>query len=445
MQASMRRPRWARYCNQLIARELSSITRYCKRVIQFKPNSADQGILLDHIQAPRKEVVHTPESLPDLQEEKTAVVLNGNFNHDYDIQSLLENLKRHAARHTVLLAVIYNPYFAWLYRLANRLGLRSGEQPKTFVTRVDLEHIAKLSGYHITRTRTAVYFPFRLGGIGDIINAVLPWIPGVRWLSLSYLVTLRPIVPLDYKPSLSIVIPARNEQGHIRQAIDRLPDLGCTLEVIFVEGHSKDDTWGEIQRVCREYRGPHTVKAFQQTGKGKCDAVRLGFRHATGELLTILDADLTMPPERLPAFYDAYCQGHADFINGSRLVYPMEGQAMRFLNRLGNIFFARLLSWVLDVRLGDSLCGTKLVSRADYQLFLQWREAFGDFDPFGDYELLFPAAILGLGIVDIPVRYAARQYGETNIHRFRHGLVLLRMTMVAFFRVKMGKFITRTA
>jgi len=145
-----------------------------------------------------------------------------------------------------------------------------------------------------------------------------------------------------------------------------------------------------------------------------------------------------MPPEMLGRFYDAYCQGHCDFINGSRLVYPMEGEAMRFLNRLGNIFFAKMLSAMLDQRIGDSLCGTKLMTRSDYRRMEGWRRDFGDFDPFGDFELLFPAAVLGLGIVDIPVRYLARTYRETNIRRFHHGLLLLKMTWVGLIRIKMG-------
>ena len=151
-----------------------------------------------------------------------------------------------------------------------------------------------------------------------------------------------------------------------------------------------------------------------------------------------MDADLTMPPELLPRFYNAYVEGHADFINGSRLLYPMEGEAMRFLNRLGNAFFAKALSFVLNSRLGDSLCGTKLVSSLDYKRFIKWRGEFGDFDPFGDFELLFPAAQLGLGIINIPVRYRARVYGSTNIRRFRDGWILLRMTTLGFFKIKVG-------
>jgi glycosyltransferase involved in cell wall biosynthesis len=189
------------------------------------------------------------------------------------------------------------------------------------------------------------------------------------------------------------------------------------------------------------YAKRFSVRAFQQTGKGKSDAVRLGFRHATGDLLTILDADLTMPPEQLHRFYDAWCEGKADFVNGSRLLYPMEGEAMRFLNRLGNIFFARAVSSVLDARLGDTLCGTKLVTRIDYERMIRWRSDFGDFDPFGDFELLFPAAVLGLGTVDVPIAYRARTYGSTNIQRFRHGFMLLKMTLIGLLRVRAGRWV----
>jgi glycosyltransferase involved in cell wall biosynthesis len=263
----------------------------------------------------------------------------------------------------------------------------------------------------------------------------------LRQLSPVQIATLRPISRRQESPSLSVVIPARNERGNIQAAIERMPEMpGVDLEVIFVEGHSTDDTWDEIRRVIDQYEGDIEVRAFRQTGKGKADAVRLGFSEARGDLLTILDADLTMPPELLDRFYHAYRVGHGDFINGSRLVYPMEDEAMRSLNRAGNAFFAKILSWVLETRLGDTLCGTKLIARVDYERAVAWREDFGDFDPFGDFELLYPAAILGLGVVDVPIRYRERTYGETNISRFRHGLQLLRMAAVGLVKVRMGLF-----
>lgn len=437
-------PHWRRYVYGLIAKRASRLTRYYDQVIQWRPREDGDGLLLSLIDAPDKKVVTEADEFPDLSDDwdsRTAVLLNGNFNYNTDIEGLLAGLKPSLARTSRLLVVLYNPYLSGVYRLANRLGIRRGDLPATFVTQVDLENIAKLAGYRLVQQRPLVYFPMRLGGLGDLINSVMPMMPLNKLLALTHLVVLRPQIPqpTEARRSLTIVIPARNEQGNIENAITRLPDLGCDVEVIFVEGHSTDETWAEILRVADKYSESHNIKAYQQTGKGKVDAVRLGFSHATGDLWTILDADLTMPPERLGNFYEAYHRGLGDFINGSRLVYPMEGEAMRPLNRLGNIFFAKALSWVQDVRLGDTLCGTKLVAGHDYRRMIRWRDDFGDFDPFGDFELLFPAGELGLDIVDVPIRYLDRTYGSTNISRFRHGLILLKMTLIGLLRIKLGK------
>jgi len=433
-------PDWKRYVNRTIARELSPLTRYYDRVIQWLPRPGDTGALLEEIDSPDKSIILEEEEFPSLTSEtqrRTAVLINGTFNHDHDIQKRLQHLHSRLAPTARVLLVLYNPYLRGVYRLANKLGLRRGRLPDTFVTRGSLETLAGISGFRIVRQAPRVYCPFRLLGIGALINRVLPLIPLIRWLSLTYLAVLRPVVRREAE-GLTCVIPARNEKGNIEDALRRFPKLGCPVEIIFVEGHSSDGTWEEIQRVAELYNGKFRIKAFQQTGKGKADAVRLGFADASEPLLTILDADLTMPPEMLGRYYAAYCEGHGDFVNGSRLVYPMEGEAMRFLNRLGNVFFAKALSWVLSTRYGDSLCGTKMLARHDYERFKAWRRDFGDFDPFGDFELLFPAAILGLGAVDVPVRYMARTYGSTNIRRFRHGLQLMKMTLVGFFRIKLG-------
>jgi hypothetical protein len=431
---------WREYVNTFLAAEISALTRYYDRVIQWLPREDDKGGLLAAVDARHKETVCKDEPFPDLtyeRDKRTAILINGTFNHDFDIQALLMQLKAKLARTSRLVVILYNPYLRWAYYLTNRMGIRRGELPSTFVTRVDLENIAKVAGFEIVRQRQAVYFPWYMLGLGTAINRVMPLVPLARWLSLTSVVVMRPLVPSSQQ-GVSCVIPARNERGNIENALKRFPDLGREAEIIFVEGHSTDGTWEEILRVSTVYRDRFRILAVQQPGKGKADAVRLGFSHAREDLLVILDADLTMPPEMLTRFSYAYDQGHGDFINGSRLVYPMEGAAMRFLNRMGNIFFAKMLSAVLDVRLGDSLCGTKLVTRHDYERMVAWRKDFGEFDPFGDFELLFPAAELGLEIVDVPVRYLARTYGETNIQRFRHGLQLLKMTWVGLVRIKMG-------
>jgi hypothetical protein len=403
----------------------------------------DSGALLGLSDCPERSRVQELESLPKLTAEcsrRTAVLLNGNINHDFDIEATLRSIRSKLSRTSRVILIAYNPYFRLLYSLANRFGVRTGDEPTTFVTQTDLNNLAKLSGFEVVRVRPAAYCPFRLFGVGNLINRVLPAIPLLRALSLTSIVVLRPVIADAKNPSLSIVIPARNERDNIENAIKRMPTFdGADLEVLFVEGHSRDGTWQEIQRVMAAYEGKVLIRAMQQTGKGKSDAVRLGFEKATKDLLLILDADLTMPPELLVRFVEAYRAGLADFINGSRLVYPMESKAMRFLNRLGNVFFAKALSSVLGVRLGDSLCGTKVVARHDYQRMCAWRNDFGDFDPFGDFELLFPAAELALGILDVPIRYRDRVYGTTQIQRFYHGAMLFKMTAIGFLRVKLGK------
>jgi hypothetical protein len=437
--------RWRRVSQNLqteLAARISGVTRYYDRLIQWRPQPWDEGGLLDESDCPRKETIGQADEFPDLAGERdtrTAVLLNGTLNYHFDVQDLLQSLHPKLSRNSRVIAICYNPYLRWIYRLASYFNLLNAEVPDTFLTRDALANLARLSEFEIVRTRPAGFIPFRLFGLVTAINRILGVTPVLRDLSFASVVFLRPIKRSEDKPSLSIIIPARDEAGNIESALERLPDFGgAKIEVIFVEGHSSDETWSTIERVVEEWSPRIPCRAYRQTGKGKADAVRLGFSHANCDLLTILDADLTMPPELLTRYYDAYNEGLADFINGSRLVYPMESQAMRFLNQLGNVVFAKMLSVLVETPLSDVLCGTKLVARHDYDRFIRWRNDFGDFDPFGDFELIFPAAVIALGIIDIPVRYRDRTYGSTSIRRFAHGFELLKMTAVGLARIKLG-------
>lgn len=423
------------------AREISAVSRYFDQVLFWPKHATDTGELASLVEAKEKKELNEEAELAAFTSggnRRNLLVLNGIFNFHLDIQGLLQKIHPHLPRGSRVLVVAYNPYHRWAFSLATLLGLREGELPATYLTRTDVRNLAALSGFELTRIRSTCHCPFWLFGLGPLLNRLCQAVPVLRWLGFSSVILLRPVKPESREPSLSVVIPARNEKGNIANAIRRLPKMAPKTEVIFVEGGSSDGTWEEIERIKNEGAQGIEIKAFKQTGKGKCDAVRLGFSHATGDLLTILDADLTMPPELLPRFYGAWVEGKGDFINGTRLVYPIEGDEMKFLNRVGNGFFAKALSYVLDVSIGDSLCGTKLFARSDYLRMVEWRRHFGEFDPFGDFELLFPAAVFGLGIRDIPVRYRARTYGSTNISRFRDGWVLLKMTVIGFFRIKLG-------
>jgi len=287
------------------------------------------------------------------------------------------------------------------------------------------------------KTERRVLLPKGIPLLAPLANRVLALLPGFRTGCLCHYVVARMLErkPREHQYAVSVIVPCRNERGNIEPAIQRLPAFGRRQEIIFVEGHSTDGTRDEITRVIQAYPF-RDIRLLIQPGKGKADAVRTGFAHATGDVLMILDADLTAPPEDLPKFYEAIATRKGEFINGCRLVYPMEHEAMRALNLLGNKFFGLAFSWLLNQRIKDTLCGTKVLFRDDYRRIEQNRGYFGEFDPFGDFDLLFGASKLNLRIIEVPIRYRQRSYGETNIRRFAHGWLLLKMTVYAFFKLK---------
>ncbi len=356
-----------------------------------------------------------------------------------DVQATLRNLRHAAHPRTRLCLTSVNVAWTPLLKLAEWLGAVTPQPRSNWLSTTDLVNLLELAGWEVVHRSTEQLLPFRVPLLSAFFNRFLVRLPLWRHFGVNLYVVARPVTPPSAGPlTCSVIVPARNEAGNIRAALERIPVMGARTEVIFVEGHSADDTWGAIQREIAAYRGPLQVRALQQTGRGKWDAVQAGFAAATGDVLVIQDADLTAPPEDLPKFFEAIASGAAEFANGSRLVYPMEKEAMRFLNLLGNKFFALALTFVLGQPVKDSLCGTKMLLRRDYERIQARIAALGDFDPFGDFNLLFGAALLKLRIRDIPVRYKDRTYGSTNISRFRHGALLLKMTLFGLFRVKFG-------
>ncbi|MFM7762812.1 MAG: glycosyltransferase family 2 protein, partial [Acidimicrobiaceae bacterium] len=295
------------------------------------------------------------------------------------------------------------------------------------------------AGFEVVEQRNSVLIPFYIPILSKLINRWSSQIPILRHLSVFTITTARPLLrSSNYIPSVSIIVAARNEVGNIKNLIQRLPILSPNQELIFVEGGSQDQTWETIQEAIKENQKElnYPILAFKQTGKGKGDAVRLGFSKASGDILVILDADLSVPPEELPRFIENLRLDKCEFANGSRLVYPMEKQAMQFLNLVGNRLFGITFSFLIGQPIRDTLCGTKALWAADYKKLALQRSYFGEFDPFGDFDLIFGAARLGLKIRDVPVHYKARVYGSTNISRFRHGILLLKMTSFAARRLR---------
>lgn len=374
-----------------------------------------------------------------VEEKFDVIILDYLPGYLQDIHQCVANLKAACHARTRIYLLSLNHVWKPLLEFGKLCGLVT-RQPEgaNWISRNDLCNILELNSFEVVKQSTEQLLPFRLPLFSAFFNSFLVRLPLFRQLGMSDAVIARPVAKPEIKGeiSCSVVVPARNESGNIRDALERIPTLGKQTEVIFVEGNSADDTWEVIQREVEAYNGPHKVKYLQQPGKGKWDAVFAGFEVAQGDVLVIQDGDLTAPPEDLPKFYEAIAEGHCEFANGCRLVYPMESKAMRFLNLLGNKFFAMALSFVLGQNLKDSLCGTKMMLRADYERLLKRIEVLGDFDPFGDFNLLFGSSMLDLRIRDVLVRYRDRQYGDTNISRFRHGFILLQMICFGLRKVK---------
>lgn len=356
-----------------------------------------------------------------------------------DIHQCFANIKAACHARTRIYVLSLNHVWKPFLEFGKLLGLVT-KQPSdcNWISRDDICNILELNACEIVGKSTEQLLPFRLPLLSAFFNSFLGRLPFFRQFGMTDVVIARPAAKPEIHGAIScsVVVPARNESGNIRAALERIPVLGQQTEIIFVEGNSRDDTWEVIQREVAAYEGPHQLKCLQQPGKGKWDAVFAGFAVAEGDVLVIQDGDLTAPPEDLPKFYEAIASGHCEFANGCRLVYPMESEAMRFLNLLGNKFFAMALSFVLGQSLKDSLCGTKMMLRSDYERLLRRIDVLGDFDPFGDFNLLFGSAMLDLRIRDVLVRYRDRQYGDTNISRFRHGFILLRMTWFGLRKIR---------
>lgn len=372
-----------------------------------------------------------------LAEEFDVIILSDVVNDLWDVQQVFQQIARLATPQTRLIINFQSHLWEQPLAAARALGLARPNLRQNWLTVADVRALLALADFEVIRQREEVLLPLPLPPLSTLANRYLVKFWPFSLCALSHFLVARrascatPLPP----PAVSVVVPARNEAGNVAQIFARTPELGAGTELIFVEGGSQDDTYATIERAIAAHP-ERRCQLLKQTGKGKGDAVRLGFAHATGDVLMILDSDLTVPPEDLPRFLAVLASGKADFANGSRLVYPMEKDAMRFFNLLGNKSFSLIFSWLLDQPIKDTLCGTKVLWRRDYELLAAQRAYFGDFDPFGDFDLLFGAAKLNLKLLDLPVRYRDRTYGTTNIQRWRHGWLLLRMVVFAARRIK---------
>jgi SAM-dependent methyltransferase len=413
-------------------RLLASLRNPVRWGVDALPEAVERARLLD----PSMQLSVADAVKVDLGRQFDAIICDRLCHSVPDIQRLLENLSRHLTANGRIFLTAFNFLWSVPLSIGEKVGFNEASPPQNWLSASDLQNLFALTDLESISFDDRLLIPAHIPLLSGWVNRYGARLPPTNVLAVYRLYTLRHRQAKRPVPKVSVVVPARNEAGNIDGAIQRTPVMGSGTELIFVEGGSSDGTRERIQEAIASYDGPLELKLFGQTGKGKGDAVRTGFAHASGELLMILDADLTIIPEDLPKFYDVMVSGLTDYVHGTRLVYPMEDQAMRFLNKLGNAVFAKAFSFLLDQPIKDTLCGTKVLWSSDYKDIARNRSYFGDFDPFGDFDLIFGARRINLKIMEIPVRYRSRTYGETNISRFRHGLLLLRMCALASRKIK---------
>ncbi len=363
------------------------------------------------------------------------IIISGLLGELDDIQSFLKEARRHCLKDTRIVIEYYSYLWQYILKIGEAIGIKTPQRIQNWLSYQDIDNLLKLAGFDSVLKERITIFPLHVPVLSFILNKIIARLPIINALTLNHFIVARPIFKNEEEYSVSIVVPCRNEKGNIEQAVTRTPKFGKMQEFIFVEGGSKDGTYEEVERIIKKYSDKN-IKLFKQKGIGKGDAVRLGFSESNGDILMILDADLTVAPEDLIKFYDAIKENKGEFINGCRLVYPMEKEAMRFLNLIANKSFGIFFSWLLGQNFKDTLCGTKVLFRHHYEEIARNRSYFGDFDPFGDFDLIFGAIKHNLKVIELPIRYRSRTYGATQIQRFRHGLLLIRMCFFAMKKIK---------
>jgi len=413
---------------------LDSIDSDKKIGIDFSPAMVN----LAQIKHPKLTIINAHADNFLLNEDFDYIILSDLLNDVWDVQAIFNNIKKYTKPNTRIIINTYNRVWEVPLGLIRKLGLSKPNLEQNWLTVPDISNLLELSGFEVVRTTQEILFPANIPILSKFLNRFVVRLWPFNHFALTNIIIarLKPnIFEIKSQFKVSVIVPARNEEGNIEEIIRRTPDMGTSTEIVFVEGHSTDNTLEAINQSITKYPNKN-ISVFTQLGKGKGDAVRLGFSKASGDVLMILDADLTVPPEDLPKFYDALNNGTGEFINGVRLIYPMEDEAMRFFNLLGNKFFSYAFSWLLGQPIKDTLCGTKVLWKKDYERIAVNRLVFGDFDPFGDFDLIFGAARLNYKIVDLPIHYRARKYGSTNIQRWRHGFLLLKMVAFAARKLK---------
>ena len=387
-------------------------------------------------------------AFPDKQEfqetfkpdETFDYILFNDIGDTVDVLQALRNLRPLCKRHTRVLVTTYNHLWEPFVTFAEWVGMKVPRTEQNWLSTTDIRNLLKLAGFEALETHRIALLPKYLPLLSGFLNRFCARLPLLSKLCMTQVVVARMLPPpvLPQELAVSVVIPCKNEKGNVEEAVRRIPPLAGRTELIFCDDQSTDGTAEEVLRVQSRYPEKN-IRLEHGPGVCKSRNVWTGFDAATGDILMILDADLTTIPEELPYFVDVIVSGQAEFVNGSRLVYPVPKGAMNGANMLGNKFFSVAFTYLLGQRVKDTLCGTKVLWRSDWERIKPMLGRWGTEDRWGDYELLFGAAKLNLKILDLPVHYQERIYGSTKMTKvFRNGLVMLKMCWHGFLKLKLG-------
>lgn len=454
-----RRPDWHRrntYYYQVLMRVLRHVIEPGKRLLNLR---CQTGLFLEGLSASHgigvdisPEMVNVArrthsrftyfEAFPEdfSTSEKFDYILLNDVGEIVDIQKTLLQLHSACGRHTRLVIYNYNHLWEPLLKLAERLGLKIPQPEQNWLSEQDLIGFLALAGFEWLKTYRTTLLPKYVPLLSEFANRVLAKLSPINRLCMVQVLIARPI-PKPVDPStitVSVVVPCKNEKGNIEDTVKRIPELGLRTELIFCDDMSTDGTADEVRRVQKLYP-QRLIRLLNGPGVCKSKNVWTGFEAATGNILAILDADLTVMPEELPYFIYAITQGGAEFVNGSRLVYPVPKAAMKTTNMIGNRLFSVAFSYLLGQRIKDTLCGTKVLWRTDWERIRPMIGSWGTMDRWGDYELLFAAGKLNLRVVDQPVHYQERIYGATKMTKvLQNGLIMSKMCLYGFLKLKLS-------
>lgn len=369
------------------------------------------------------------------------VVMSNLVGYSEDIWQVFRELAKVSNRRTQIIITNYNYLWQPFMAIAEKLKVKMPDKIQNWLPQEFIKQFLYLAGFEVVKSGKYLHSPLNLGILGKIINIVLSNIPILDRFALIEYIIARPVffgAEKHKEIPISIIIPTHNEAGNIKHIVDNMPQIGSKMEMVFVDLPGEDATEDVIKQMIKENKGKILLKYVKQREKtGKIGALRQGILEANGEIIIIYDADATVPPEDLEKVYLALIERKADFINGTRLVYPTEKGAMRFANHLGNTFFAKLFTWSLGQHFTDTLCGTKGFWRQDFMDFEKSKTGYDNFDLFGDFYLLLSAYRKNLRIAEVPVRYKTRRYGDTKMNRLKNGFRFFVMYLYFFWNYKL--------